>query len=254
MLTDTCTIERSRINAGLLGQDPIYQEEVKKARKADNQLLREARRAQGNPFYFCIKRTFDIVFSSLAIIMLAPLLALIAILVKATSKGPVFFLDKRVGKNNKDIKVYKFRSMYVDAESRLRDYLTDEQMQKWIVERKLDNDPRITKFGKFIRKTSLDELPQLFNIFKGDMSFVGPRPITRIELDENYNTRQKRLLLSATPGLTGYWQVYARSAATYETGERQKLELAYFSKRSCLFDAKLVLMTVPAVLQHKGAQ
>lgn len=204
-------------------------------------------------YLFC-KRCFDIINSFLAIIVLSPILLLTSLIIKLTSKGPVFFLDKRVGRYGKEIKVIKFRSMYVDAESRLKSYLTPDQYQKWLVDRKLDNDPRITKFGKLIRKTSLDELPQLFNIFAGSMSFVGPRPITRLELDVNYTKEQKLILLSATPGLTGYWQVYARSAATYETGERQKLELAYFSKRSCLFDAKLVLMTVPAVLQHKGAQ
>ena len=208
---------------------------------------------KGGKIYAFFKRAFDIVMSFLAIIVLSPILLIIGLLVKLTSKGPVLFKDNRIGKNGKNIKVLKYRSMYVDAESKIKDYLSEEEYNRWLVERKLDHDPRITKIGNFIRKTSLDELPQLFNILKGDMSIVGPRPITKLELEENFSDEEKNLLLSCRPGLTGFWQVYGRSNVNYESGERQKQELEYFNHRSIWFDIKLILLTVPAVLSKKGA-
>ncbi len=204
--------------------------------------------------YDVSKRVFDILMSSLALLLLSPLLLVLSLIVKFSSKGTVFFKDHRIGKEGKRITVLKFRSMYSDAESNIRKYLNEEQMKTWSIERKLDNDPRITKIGRFLRKTSLDELPQLFNIFTGDLSFVGPRPITKIELEENYTRYQRKKLLSVTPGLTGYWQVYGRSDVDYKSGERQKEELAYLPKRSFFFDLKLIFLTVPAVLKHKGAK
>jgi lipopolysaccharide/colanic/teichoic acid biosynthesis glycosyltransferase len=209
---------------------------------------------KGGKGYERTKRVFDILCSSLAIVLLSPLLLVLALLVKTTSKGKILFRDHRIGKDGKKIEVLKFRTMYSDAESNINKYLTPEQLKIWTVERKLDNDPRITKMGRFLRKTSLDELPQLFNILRGDISIVGPRPITKTELDENYTRYQRRCLLSVKPGLTGYWQVYGRSDVDYKSGERQKEELAYLPKRSCLFDLKLIFLTVPAVLKHKGAK
>ena len=211
---------------------------------------------KGGKCYAFFKRTFDICASFIGILILIviPVLPITALFVKLTSKGPVFFKDKRVGKDGKNIVVYKFRSMYIDAESRIKEYLTPEQYKIWLVERKLDNDPRITKFGKFIRKTSIDELAQLFNILGGSISFVGPRPITRTELEENYTKYQIEKLLSVKPGLTGYWQVYGRSDVDYKSGERQREELAYLPKRGFWFDIKLIFLTIPAVLKHKGAK
>ena len=211
-------------------------------------------KVKGGKGYFFFKRAFDIFCSFIALVVLSWFLIIMAILVKVTSKGPVFFKDRRVGKNGKEIKVYKFRSMYVDAESRLKDYLSEEQYQIWLTERKIDNDPRITKLGKFIRKTSIDELPQLINILKGDMSVVGPRPITKLEMDLNFTEEERKVLLLARPGLTGYWQVYGRSDVDYASGERQRLELEYFSRRGFWFDIKLIFLTIPAVLKSKGAQ
>ncbi len=234
------------------GTDQINYLKAEKKRRRIN--LGNSSVAKDSKWYLFWKRVFDIFNSFLAIIVLSPLFLFTALIIKLTSKGPVFFFDKRIGRYGKEIKVIKFRSMYIDAESRLKSYLTPEQYQKWLVDRKLENDPRITRFGKFIRKTSIDELPQLFNIFVGNMSFVGPRPITRLELDVNYSKEQKMILLSALPGLTGYWQVMGRSDAVYDTGERQRLELAYFYRRGLWFDIYLILMTIPAVLKHKGAQ
>ena len=216
--------------------------------------VEEKIKIKGGLIYAFFKRAFDIISSLVALLMLSPILIIFALLVKLTSRGPVFFKDRRVGKNGKEIKVYKFRSMYMDAESRLKEYLTEEQYQTWLVERKIDNDPRITKLGKFIRKTSIDELPQLINIFKGDMSVVGPRPITKLEIDLNFSEEERKVLLTARPGLTGYWQVYGRSDVDYASGQRQKLELEYYTKRGFWFDIKLIFLTIPAVLKSKGAQ
>lgn len=209
---------------------------------------------KGGIFYLAFKRIFDI-FSSLTLILLISwLLIIIAIIVKCSSKGPILFKDKRIGKNGKQIKVLKFRSMYIDSESNIDKYLSKEQKEIWLKERKLDDDPRITKVGKFLRKTSLDELPQLFNILFGSMSVVGSRPITKKELEDNFYESEQKVLLSARPGLTGYWQVYGRSNAEYETGERQNLELEYYKHRGLMFDLKLIILTIPAILKQRGAK
>lgn len=209
---------------------------------------------KGGKMYSFFKRLFDFICSLLGVIILSPLLIILSLIVKLTSKGPVLFKDVRVGKNFKLIKVYKFRTMYIDAESNIDKYLSEEQKETWNRERKLDNDPRITKIGKFLRKSSLDELPQLFNILFGQLSIVGPRPIKMKELKDNYSEYEQQMLMKVKPGLTGYWQVYGRSNVDYASGERQKEELAYLPKRSLLFDLKIIFLTVPAVLGHKGAK
>ncbi len=208
---------------------------------------------RGGKCYAFFKRCFDIVSSFIMILLCSLLFIILSFLVMCSSKGRIIFKDKRVGKNGKAITVYKFRTMYVDAETNLDKYLTPQQKEQWEKERKLDNDPRITKIGKFLRTTSLDELPQLFNILFGSLSVVGPRPITEQELS-NFTPYQREKLLSVKPGLTGYWQVYGRSTATYETGERQKQELAYLSKRGFFYDLKLIFLTIPAVLRRDGAK
>lgn len=207
---------------------------------------------KGGRAYAFFKRAFDLVVSLFAILLLSWLLLILFIIQIFATKGHPVFADKRVGKNKKPISVYKFRSMYYDAETNIDKYLTPEQKEIWLRERKLDKDPRITKIGNFLRKTSLDELPQLFNILFGTMSVVGPRPITEKEL-ENFNEDELKVLLSAKPGLTGYWQVYGRSDVDFESGERQRLELEYFSKRGFWFDIGLIFKTIPAVLKSKGA-
>jgi len=205
-------------------------------------------------WYIFIKRVFDVVSSACAIAALGWLLIIVAVAIKLTSKGPILFLDHRVGKNGKDIYVYKFRTMYIDAEEHVHDYLSEEQYQEWLTERKVENDPRITPIGRFLRKTSIDELPQLFNIIKGELSVVGPRPLTRYEIEENFPPQQQKKLLSCKPGLTGNWAAYGRSDVTFESGERQRIELEYVDKRSTMFDLKLIFATVGAVLKGKGAK
>lgn len=205
-------------------------------------------------FYFFSKYTFDFLVSLISIIILLPAFIIIGIIVKCSSKGPIFFVDKRVGKNEKMIGVLKFRTMYVDAETNIEKYLSPEQIKAWKEERKLENDPRITKIGNFLRKSSLDELPQLFNILIGQMSIVGPRPISKREYDAYYNDEEKKILSTARPGLTGYWQVYGRNEVDYASGERSKLTMEYFKKRSLLLDLKIIFKTFAVVISGKGAE
>lgn len=199
-------------------------------------------------YAFC-KRCFDIVFAALASLILLPLFLLIAAAVKLDSKGPVIFVHNRVGRNNRTIRILKFRSMVDNAEE-IRSRFTPEQKARFERNFKLDDDSRITRVGRFLRKTSLDELPQLINILLNDLSFVGPRPVVPDEL-ERYGYKSG-YLLSVKPGLTGYWQVGGRNATTYE--ERMEMELYYTRNCSLRLDLKILLKTVPAVLAGKGAK
>ncbi len=201
--------------------------------------------------YLFFKRVFDVICSVLALIILSPVLLAVAILVKREDGGPVFYKHRRVGFHGAEIAIYKFRSMRVNAD-KLEDMLTPEQLAQYSKEFKVDNDPRITKIGNFLRRTSLDELPQLINILKGELSFVGPRPIMEKELLTYYPGEKGVRLLSVKPGLTGYWQAYARNNALYEDGERQKMELYYVKNHSFLLDLKILFATVGAVIRKSG--
>lgn len=202
--------------------------------------------------YRAVKRGFDFCASSVTLVLLSPVLLLIMLLIKLEDHGPAIYRHVRVGMNGRQISIYKFRSMKVNAD-RLDDMLTPEQLEQYHREFKVDNDPRITKIGNFLRKTSLDELPQLLNIIKGELSVVGPRPVVMEELDK-YTSAQRARFLSVKPGLTGYWQAYARNNASYESGERQKMELYYVDHASFLLDMKIILKTVVAVLNRTGAK
>lgn len=201
------------------------------------------------PVYDFIKRFTDIVCSAIAIVLLSPFFIIISIAIKATSKGPVIFVHKRVGKNGKKIGIYKFRSMVMNAEELIEKF-TPEQKEEFKKNFKLKNDPRITKIGKFLRKTSLDELPQLFNILKGDLSIVGPRPIVEVET-EIYG-EYKNMLLSVKPGLTGFWAANGRSDISYK--RRRAMEIYYVKNRSLLFDIKIIFKTVISVFKGEGAK
>jgi lipopolysaccharide/colanic/teichoic acid biosynthesis glycosyltransferase len=199
--------------------------------------------------YLVIKRFFDFIISLFVLITSIPFLMLIALLVKLTSKGNVLYAHRRIGKGGKIIHVYKFRTMNDDKRP-LEDVLTKEQLEEYKNSFKITNDPRVTKFGKFLRRTSIDELPQLYNIIKGDMSIVGPRPIILDEL--KLYKDNKELLLSVRPGLTGYWASHGRSDTTYE--ERIKMELYYVKNVSFWLDIKIIVLTFINVLIGKGAK
>ena len=198
--------------------------------------------------YSLFKRIFDVVSSTLLLIILSPLFLILIILVKLDSKGPVFFGHKRIGYKGETISVYKFRSMVQNAEEVLRNF-TPEQKEEFEKNFKLDDDPRVTKIGAFLRKTSLDELPQLINIIKGDMSVVGPRPIVQKEVVKYGKYADK--LFSVKPGLTGFWQANGRSDTTYD--ERVQMDMYYIDNRSTLLDIRILFKTVIAVIRKEGA-
>jgi len=209
---------------------------------------------KANWWYRFVKRSFDIWVSLIAILILSPLYLLFIIINAIYTRGHPIFFDKRIGKDHKHINVYKYRSMYYDAETNVDKYLSKAQKKQWKKERKVENDPRVTPFGRFLRKTSIDELPQLFNILFGSMSFVGPRPITEGELTNNFTKEQQDIMLSARPGLIGYWGVKGRSNIAFADGVRQKLELDYFKLRGIWFDLGLMFRVIPAVLKGSGAK
>ena len=200
------------------------------------------------PIYDFVKRVFDIVWSLIGLIVLSPVFIILSILVKTTSEGPVFFAHKRVGKGGKTIKIYKFRSMVTNAEELIKQF-TPEQKAEYEKNFKLENDPRVTKIGNFMRKTSLDELPQLINILKGDISIVGPRPVMDVETKIYGNYRN--MLLSVKPGLTGFWAANGRSHTTYT--RRRAMEIYYVKNRSVLLDLKIIFKTFISVFKREGA-
>lgn len=195
--------------------------------------------------YKYIKRIMDIVLSIILIVLLFPLLILISVTVKLTSKGEVIFVHKRIGQNGKTFGLYKFRTMVPNAEELIEKF-SPEQMIEYKNTFKLKNDPRVTKFGNFLRKTSLDELPQLFNVLKGELSLIGPRPIVKEELEKYKDNKEK--LLSIKPGLTGCWVAYSNKETTYE--ERINMELNYVDNVSLKLDIKIFFKTIKAIINR----
>jgi lipopolysaccharide/colanic/teichoic acid biosynthesis glycosyltransferase len=187
--------------------------------------------------YYIVKRIIDILGSIFGIIIFSPVFIFLYFAIKLESKGPVFFSQQRVGKNGQLFYMYKFRSMVVNAEEQLKHLKDKNEMSGPMF--KIKDDPRITKIGKFIRKTSIDELPQLFNIIKGEMSFVGPRPNLPREV-EQFSDRHKIKLL-AKPGLTCYWQVMGRNNIDFE--EWMELDIQYLKDRNTWIDVKLIFKT-----------
>lgn len=196
-----------------------------------------------------IKRLMDIVGASVGVLITLVFTPFVALAIKLESKGPVFFSQVRIGKNGRRFKMYKFRSMYIDAEERKKELMAQNEVKGLMF--KMDNDPRITKVGQFIRKTSIDELPQFFNVLKGDMSLVGTRPPTVDEF-EQYNIYYRRRL-SITPGLTGMWQVSGRSDIK-DFDDVVKLDLKYIDEWSLKQDVKILIQTIWVVLFGKGSK
>ena len=227
-----------------------YQPYMRDLPDADYAALQNA--GKSNRTAETLKRITDTIIASVALIFLLPVLIPIALLVRLSDGGPAIFRQKRIGRDGKEFFCLKFRSMHVDAEQQLRRLLERDPHARaeWQATLKLENDPRITALGNFLRKTSLDELPQLINIIKGEMSIVGPRPIVRNEI-EKYGEYFKHYS-SVRPGLTGLWQVSGRSETTY--AERVALDVEYVQDRTYLKDLKIMALTVPAVLTSDGAK
>lgn len=203
-------------------------------------------------FYRFIKRTFDIFCSLIGVILLIPITILVKLIYILTGDfKSIFYTQDRIGKNGKIIHLYKYRSMVPNADEKLKELLKDPKYKKeWNKYRKLNNDPRITKIGKILRKTSLDEFPQFINILIGDMSLIGPRPLVEGELDEHNGNHE--LYESVRPGLTGWWACNGRSANDYES--RLELEYYYIKNCSIWLDIKCIFKTVGAVFTFNGAR
>ncbi len=224
-----------------------------------------ASKVKSRPIYAFVKCLADFVLSLAASVVLIIPMAVIALIIYIKDPGNPFYMQTRVGKSGKPLRILKFRTMRNGAD-KLENMLTSEQLEEYKREYKLDDDPRLigyrkpgygkTCFGARLRQLSIDELPQIvWNVcLKGNMSLVGPRPILREELERYYTPEQQKALLSVKPGLTGYWQAYARNNAKYDTGERQKMELYYIGRRSFLMDIKIILATVSAVVKKNGAK
>lgn len=205
------------------------------------------------------KRIFDILFSSLFLLIGSPIYILLMVFVKCTSPGPIFYKGLRMGQNGKLIGCWKFRTMCVDAEEKLHLILQSDPKlnEEWKKYFKLKNDPRLTPIGKFLRKSSLDELPQMWNVLKGDLSVVGPRPIAienpekaYEEISHHFGDKTAKIL-SVKPGLTCIWQTCGRNLLTFE--QRILLEEQYVDKQSFLLDLQIILKTIPILLFPKGA-
>ncbi len=205
------------------------------------------------------KRVFDVFFSAVFLIFTSPLLILIATLISLTSKGAPLYRSMRLGAHGKMISCLKFRTMVQDADKKLEEILLSdvEKHEEWKVYQKLKQDPRITWIGKFLRRTSLDEAPQFWNVLKGDLSIVGPRPLTLLSPGDPLEQVQSiyggntDLILSVKPGITGIWQVSGRSHISLQ--ERQKMEANYVLKRTFWTDLIVIAKTIPAVIFSKGA-
>ena len=198
-------------------------------------------------FYIFSKRAIDILGSTVGLVLLSPILLIVAIAIKIESKGPVIFSQKRIGLNGKEFKMYKLRSMVENAEELKKDLMKDNEMSGPMF--KMKDDPRVTRVGRFIRKTSIDELPQLINVLKGDMSLVGPRPSLPKEVKKFKPWMKKRL--DVKPGLTCFWQVSGRNSIDFE--DWMKLDIKYVEERSFLVDIKLIFRTFFVLFGDKNA-
>ncbi|PFW57228.1 multidrug MFS transporter [Bacillus cereus] len=210
--------------------------------------LLAAEEVNQNGLYVFVKRFIDIFGSLCGIIFLSPIFLMVALLIKLEDpKGPVLFKQVRIGKGEKEFGMYKFRSMVTDAEDRLKDLLQHNEVSGAMF--KMKDDPRVTKIGKFIRKTSIDELPQLLNVLKGDMSLVGPRPPLPREVKEYTSYDKQRLLV--IPGCTGLWQVTERNSVGFK--EMVELDLIYIRNRGTVYDLKIIIKTVQVMIKSNGA-
>lgn len=199
--------------------------------------------------YRFVKRAFDIAFSALVIAVLVIPVAILCLVIVLDSPGAPFFRQERIGKGGRPIHIWKLRTMVADAHENPGRYMTGGQLETWMREQKLDDDPRVTRVGRLLRRTSLDELPQFVNVLVGDLSVIGPRPVT---LEETYEFGDERgELLSVRPGITGWWQATERNAATWANGRRQELELYYVRHASLALDARVFALTLRAMFVER---
>ena len=219
----------------------------------NNKVLEQKEKKTFNEItYSFLKRTVDITASATALLLLSPVFLVTSLAIRKDSDGPAMFTQKRIGKDGKLFEIYKFRTMVPDADKKLFELLDKDEKarEEYKVNKKLKHDPRITKVGNFLRKTSIDELPQLINVLKGDMSLVGPRPYLPREIDDMgsyYDT-----IIASKPGITGLWQVSGRSNTTFE--ERLHFDEEYNEKKSFAFDMGLLVKTVGSVVKGDGAE
>jgi len=202
--------------------------------------------------YSFLKRAIDITASATALLLLSPVFLATSLAIRKDSDGPAMFTQKRIGKDGKLFEIYKFRTMVPDADKKLFELLEQDEKarEEYKINKKLKNDPRITKIGNFLRKTSIDELPQLINVLKGEMSLVGPRPYLPREIDDMgsyYDT-----IVESKPGITGLWQVSGRSNTTFE--DRLEFDMEYTENKGFLYDMGLLTKTVGVVLGKDGAK
>ena len=222
----------------------IHTAEIEQKKKTSENKRKKKRTA-----YRAAKRILDILVALLGMVVALVPMLLIALIIRIESPGAPIYVHKRIGKDGKTLPLLKFRSMYKNADEMIQ-HFTPEQKAEWEANFKLEHDPRITRIGKFLRKSSLDELPQLVNILKGELSIVGPRPVVTEELERYGENKGK--FLSVKPGLTGYWQAYARSDCSYE--QRMEMELHYAENANFWWDVKIMFATFGAVLRGKGAK
>lgn len=204
---------------------------------------------KGGAGYLAVKRAFDIVFSAGVCIVLAIPVAAACVAIVADTPGKPFFRQERIGQGGKKIYIFKLRTMVSDAHEHPEKYMTEEQLTRWEREQKVDDDPRVTRVGRFLRHTSLDELPQFLNVLTGDLSVIGPRPVTLEETYEYGDAREE--VLACKPGITGWWAATDRNDSTWESGQRQARELFYVRHQSLGLDARVFVKTFKAMRRGK---
>ena len=232
VMLDTNVMEKTVSHVGELNSDRYHMQAVYQKK---------------NPAYLKLKRGMDILLSAAALVFLAPVFLFTALAIKLEDGGPVLFCQYRAGKDMKPFKIYKFRSMLVNADAKMPEMMKDNEQTGHAF--KIKDDPRITRVGKFIRKFSIDELPQLINVIKGDMSIVGPRPILTFQMEECSGYERQRLVVQ--PGLTCYWQIGGRANIGWK--DWIEMDLDYIEDMSLWTDIKIIARTVPAVFDREGA-
>lgn len=236
--TEPCFDSDALVAEGFTSEDAAPVERVAFSRRANSRLG-----------YRFVKRAFDIVFSLCVIVVCLVPTAILCLIIRLESPGSPIYCQQRVGYHGRPLRIFKLRTMVADSDD-IEKHLSPEQLVQWKSERKVDGDPRITRVGGLLRRTSLDELPQFLNVLAGQMSIVGPRPVVSDELVA-YDS-DAEAFLSVKPGITGWWQVQARNDATYEDGSRQALELYYVRNASPAMDARVFFGTFRAMLGRTG--